>query len=212
MRLLLAALVLGVLSAQSSIALAASAGKEFRWQVMSAARDRVIETQTVDYGNPVVNSTECIWDIDDNLSFVGTGNIGPRQTVSFERCLIADNAYHLWGMAVGTPRRADYRATLSFSTGHTIELSNRGCMVGPIYDLVFSGLQPIPDSNGGVGKLVTVTWSITNLNKQTLHNVMVSGKLYFSTAEVIQTWCPGASTSGDLDCVYDPNVCWATDM
>jgi hypothetical protein len=111
----------------------------------------------------VINRTDCIWDADDQWLAAGYGYLEPGASRSISTCIIGDWAAHdAWGWAV--VRRGPTPAiSVRLSGGPTAS-----CVRGPDYDYG-SALPPIPDSNGGVGVIHTVTFTIRNPSDRRIH-------------------------------------------
>lgn len=124
----------------------------------------------------VVNNTGCAWDSDDQQSRGGNGYVESGQTVSFDLCVIGDaagQAHLVVAQACALRKDEGFRVALSYD----LSWSQRGvveivppavdgcakvCAVGPKLDSQSGYLEPIANSNGGVGQRTTYTLSLTN--------------------------------------------------
>lgn len=120
----------------------------------------------------------CAWDIDDKLFGGLQGQIPAGQTISATLfCVYADWSMHL--AALDLTRNPELHGSVTLDGFATLDVrgGGRGCIAGPDYRLERRGagtplngsgwvyspiLGPVPDSNGGVARLVTITYSITN--------------------------------------------------
>lgn len=149
----------------------------------------------------VVNNTGCIWDADDSWrAIAGGGSLEPGSRMTFGRCLIADWSAHLWHIRVSGPKNAHFRAylevpELGFSVSADGRLEGRWryaeiAVLGPRYDRGSPALSPIPDSNGGVGKQVTLLFVVENLDRRPLRRWGMALDVRLNTDQMQEEWVP----------------------
>lgn len=102
----------------------------------------------------VTNPTGCLWDTDDWLEARLSGKWAKGETRTYTDCVVADNDRHV--------------ARLELSAGLTGSITIDGVNVGlcgatPWYgDPEYLALPEVEGSNGGHGRIVQVTWTVTN--------------------------------------------------
>lgn len=147
---------------------------------------------------PVHNTTGCVWNDQDELTLLGTGNL--TGTTSQTVCLVADFDDSARG---NYPKRVIVQVyapsdsldvTLSNDAGHTWPITSRPsgnlrlwelCVPDPVADLGnVDRLNPltfwpeIPGTNGGRGQIVNYTLTLTS-NQRTTRKVAA----YFEVAQ-----------------------------
>ena len=126
----------------------------------------------------VYNRTGCVWDVDDDqVRYATNAYLDPGAWVVDEICLIADWAGQNWsGHLAGIwliSKSPDVLVTISFSPGWSFTLQPtwnsgsksydyKGCNGTPSYAQGDPALQPIPNSNGGVGVPTQVKLTVKN--------------------------------------------------
>jgi hypothetical protein len=128
----------------------------------------VIEQQTTDWNNPVINPTpaERLWDIDDLRTVFASGSLMSDETFSITVPFIADNTGHLLYLT-GDAGNKGGTLTLSVPEGglsYSWPVGRDGfhiCLDGPYYYLGDTQLSDIAGSNGGRGLPATYTWTVT---------------------------------------------------
>ena len=148
----------------------------------------------------VYNHTGCVWDVDDDqVRYARNAYLDPEAWVEDEICLIADWAGKNWsGHLAGIwliSKSPDLLVTISFSPGWSFTLQPRwnsgsksydykGCNKTPSYAQGDPALQPIPDSNGGVGVPTQVKLTVKNsgAHKATMDAEWKVGNFYTQTS------------------------------
>jgi hypothetical protein len=131
----------------------------------------------------VNNPTGCVWDADDELErqSVGRQYLDPGVTVNDQLCMIADWAgYSYGGHHAGvhfSSNSPNIAVSITFAPGWTFTVPGvfdpvtrnydyNGCQRAPWYIEGDLALQPILNSNGGVGVPTKVKLTITNLGSR----------------------------------------------
>lgn len=149
----------------------------------------------------VVNNTGCLWDGDDSWQAMARGGtVEPGGRLTFGRCLIADWSAHLWHIRVGGPRNSQFRAylevpELGFSVSADGRLEGKYkyaeiAVLGPDYDHDSPVLSLIPNSNGGVGKLITLSFVVENLSDRPLRHWGMALDTRLNTNHMQELWVP----------------------
>jgi len=156
--------------------------------------------------------TACGWDADDRgTNGAGGGDLAPGATYSVSMCVVADWRSHLWS-AIGTAERgAKFTVSLSVpelgfgavsEPSADIDQHNaqaKICASGPDYDRTSPDLLSVADSNGGVGKVVTLTYSITNLGERRIRLPTLEAKFAADSNFFAVNFCPGGETVWPLN-------------
>jgi hypothetical protein len=185
MRRVLTLLGAVALAVALSIPVAANTNEPVHWAVHSTEFDQPVEQQA-----PAINPTGCVWDPDDwyRATFIGAHMLAGA-TVTGSICEIADWSPHLVFLTVPNIAGLSGTITLNGYISLTVGPGQTGCITGPKFAEDSPLLSPIPDSNGGVGEVETVSFSLTNGSGKRLRDVIVWAKV-----EPIYAWsttpCP----------------------
>jgi hypothetical protein len=164
------------------------------WVVNQYTLQQPVEQQTPggatqpDQSLWVVNPSACVWDSDDIVSALWAGRIGRGETQAFSVCVIGDWTDHLFRLSVSD----GLIGSISASDGPTAT----SCLLGPDYDHSSPALAPIPDSNGGVGRVHTITFSVHNPGRPQQHAVAVI-KVGLHTTQATDLCGPLTRLGGD---------------
>lgn len=116
-------------------------------------------------------TTGSIWDSDDMYRFIAEGMLAPGESFTVSKDVIADMTDHFVGIKVFCNTRSQFTASIAFSTSESVsavqrvvdrQIIGKAGILTPIYQPTSPELLPIPGSNGGIGKHVLVTWTVTN--------------------------------------------------
>ena len=149
----------------------------------------------------VWNHTGCVWDIDDQWNIGGTGILGVGATHSISQCEITDGQRHLLGIRAfaDTPELV---ITVSFAPmGVSFTLTPLvwdrrtwvygGCVGGPV-DWGWLSSPSVTGSNGGRGKVTTVTVTVSNPTDRVVRNIGVDSRRGSDTpGSIRRSYCRG---------------------
>ena len=212
MKALRAVLVLAVLGLASSTTLAAKPPSLYmQFQDGVTNTYRVVEQQSplnpwpgdacntiAVYEGVVCNYTEdplrpgqkCLWDVDDHTGIYFHGSFIPaRTTVSLTKCAIWD---HGWTFGIEGNEPLTYG--ISLDGYFALEDDNALCVGGVQVRSDSPLMQPIPNSDGGIGIPGSVTWYVRNDSDKAVHfgqrtNIAAgSGLMGMDTYD--DRWCP----------------------
>jgi hypothetical protein len=167
--------------------------------------------------------SQCVWDADDEVTFwIAGAYIAPGASVGGSICIIADTMPHLAGMEIQNPELV---GSIRFDEYVTVPVLDRACVVGPQYrdtddqpaypPRTNPAFQPILGSNGGNGRYVVVTYTLTNPTSKRVRNVAARATvMYYGYTATQDYWCPsGALIWQTGRSVYpaghDPAVWWS---
>lgn len=135
----------------------------------------------------VVNPTGCIWDHDDFAQLSTSGSLAGNTSYAMTQCFIADWDTHYTGTGHVTGGLVSSSAPLSVTaclspgqcipvvashpSAHVYQYSF--CTTAIYYPQDDPALQPISESNGGVGVPTTLTIRATNTSSKTVRDVTV---------------------------------------
>ena len=138
--------------------------QEGAWRMTALSHHTPVEQQTPggasqpDESLWVTNPTSCVWDADDYERFVFSGVLAAGASMSLTRCVIGDWIAHLASIV-------SYDAGVSVSVEFdsvAVTGASAACIAGPDFDYGSPTLSLIEGSNGGVGSVMVVTFTVTN--------------------------------------------------
>jgi hypothetical protein len=159
-------------------------GTTFVWTLEQRNIHNPVEQQA-----PVTNPTGCAWDPDDKLEVRGAGDLAAGESTEWHECLIADWLDHQFTVVVIAPS-PNLRVEIGWANpdgarsltapgvpgqGKTVRYET--CFAGPEYNQGSPLLQPIPDSNGGVGQVTDLYLRITNTGTRSVRDITVSSRV-----------------------------------
>lgn len=157
----------------------------------------VVCNRTVDPAPDGPNDPKtCLWDVDDHteVNFLGD-YLRPGQTVSLTKCIIGDSGW-VFGIKQGG-HALHLTIAIELFDGPDFTLSTTGgglCVGGPSVRSASPLMQPIPNSDGGIGVPGQVTWSVTNTGERTERFGRVAGvgagSGNFGMDTYDDRWCP----------------------
>jgi hypothetical protein len=150
----------------------------------------------------VTNPTTCGWDIDDIVNISLSGDLAPGASFTYQSCIVADWARHAAGIWLNTSGKL--RLTITVDGVHTASsMTDRVRIDGPEFDSTAAALQPIAGSNGGVGKVVPVVFTITNVGSQRVSKILGELGIRDPNTQAAANWA-----IAPLECHgRDPKVC-----
>ncbi len=168
----LAGLFLGIAAIGAGIVLASASLPGSSSDPTWSRQSRSIHPRVEQQGD-VVNPTDCVWDTDDTLIDIGWARLAPGETLEGQECLIADLGHRIAAHACAPKGASRVLLSLSVSvpkgtwTQQTVidEGCQAVCIVGPAYPNESEYMEPIPNSNGGIGVPTTITAFVQNLGK-----------------------------------------------
>lgn len=123
----------------------------------------------------VWNRTGGLWDPDDHYMFMAQGILQPGESFSQSIRVTCDWETHLCGIWAAGGLRDEFEAKIELSDGHKVVAKNyiqdrtirgRASIIPPEYRQDSTKLLPVPNSNGGVGIPIIVTWTLTNMGSR----------------------------------------------
>ena len=129
---------------------------------------------------------------------------------------MADTYGHLWGLVGAAEAGAKFTVSIAVPEIGFSAVSNpsanidqhnseaRICALGPRYDSTSPDLLPIAGSNGGVGKLLTLTQSMTNTGTKTIRRPSLGAYLRVNSDFYTQDFCPGGDSVWPLSIYGTP--------
>jgi len=162
-----------------------------QWFISQFNQQQPVEQQTpggagqLDQSLWVVNPTSCLWDADDRVEAAWYGRLNRGQSESLTICVVGDWAAHLF--SIGASEGVTTQITAS--EGPTASL----CIVGPDYDHDFANpnLSSIAGSNGGVGHVHWITFTIRNDGRHPLNRALALVTISTDYPQEIAWRCPG---------------------
>lgn len=125
----------------------------------------------------VVNPTECPWDADDQVHYYIHGRLWPGKSYGITSCVIADWHTHLVSVNASWRGKTTLRFTVRVGDQVYARTSDTGavslCAQSPEYDHGSPLLPPVEGSNGGVGIMLPVTWTVENIGSRSARDVVV---------------------------------------
>jgi hypothetical protein len=192
-----------VLAAVLAVQAAAGPPQPGAWRQVSWQSQTLVEQQTPggaaqpDPALWVTNPTRCVWDADDYQTFQFGGLLDPGRSASITTCLVADWNEHI-SRAYWASDGLDVTVQVD---GVTVSGDTVACVLGPDYDHGSPLLPPVEGSNGGVGLVTQVTFTVTNTSGKRVRRALAYGYLgaWYSNSDP----CPLEPRYG-----YDP--AWRT--
>lgn len=140
--------------------------------------------------SPVLNN-RCqqgvLWDIDDLLSALISGDLAAGETASFEQRIVFDEARHLLLFAGSREQHVQFTIAIpELAWSQEVPAGTTACFWSP-----YRIAPEIPDSNGGHGVEGRVVWSATAARKA--RDVQLTARVLYPNLGG-QAACPGGIT------------------